>query len=741
MAAAVELETLVYKLAGDATSYLQMLSLAQLKTEQTAREVVTAGQRIEKFGASLKGAAAAFAGALGAFGLAGSLRQALANFQEAEDISLRLNAALGANGREVDALRERYDAFAISLQNVTTAEDDAVLALLQTAETMGLTAEAAMRATRNAVALAAARGIDERSAIRLTVALEQGRSEMLGRFIPALRGIKDDSERAAKAQEMLAGMMSVAEARARSSAGQMQILRRDFGNMLEDFGKIVADWARPVVAGLSEIVKRFQEMEPATKKLLVVFVGLAGVSATILASVGPAVVVIGSMANSFHLVTGAVTGLASVTARFFTSMGGAMTLAAAGWVAIAGGIAYVGYRLFYAASGAQALNQALTRSAQLNQQLINVQNRGAARDLIYSSGITDPQQRADFLQRALTQGETRNSSAEAQVQAARDRLERARRADQGWDFSGALGVEVTEANAALREAEERARSASASLEELRSAFAAANDAAAGRDINLFAEMLEKIQDEVETVGMTDDERELYILRNVNPELLEYFQYQQEIRAMRRDRAGANEFLDDMAREMEILQGMTRAQQRANEAREAGNEEQALEIERRDGLMEYERYLQDLASRREAIIRQVDPRANFERQVRELNEIMASNDPLTQENYNRALQRYTEELNGAGAAADNAAAAVQRFQSAASGTVESAARLQDYISGATERRGGPGQARVGLPLADVPLLGGAIALATPLLPVLEQMRDFLRQMAEERGIELVGVGED
>ncbi|KKK67708.1 hypothetical protein LCGC14_2951370, partial [marine sediment metagenome] len=64
--------------------------------------------------------------------------------------------------------------------------------------------QAAARAAENAIALSAAFGINASSAIRYTAALEEGDTTMLNRYIPTLRQIKDDSERVAAAQRILA---------------------------------------------------------------------------------------------------------------------------------------------------------------------------------------------------------------------------------------------------------------------------------------------------------------------------------------------------------------------------------------------------------------------------------------------------------------------------------------------------------------------------------------------------------
>lgn len=192
-------------------------------------------------------------------------KQAVMAFSEAEDVVLKLKGALQSNGRDVNTLMADYNKFANAIQTVTRVDDDAVLGLLQTAESMDLTGDAAKRAVKNAVALAAARGIDERSAIRMTVALEQGRVEMLGRYFPALRAIKDPTLKAAKAQELLGNAFTVAKESANGTAGQFDQFSNAMGNLQEDFGEILAEFVKPLVSELKAMTNQFREILPVIK--------------------------------------------------------------------------------------------------------------------------------------------------------------------------------------------------------------------------------------------------------------------------------------------------------------------------------------------------------------------------------------------------------------------------------------------------------------------------------------------
>jgi len=198
----------------------------------------------------------------------------------------RLTAAIAAAGGQVDKELSRFKAYAAGLQEVTIVGDEATLANIQVARSMGLGADGSARAAKNAVALAAAFGINERSAIRYTAALEQGDTTMLNRYIPTLRNIEDQGKRVAEAQKILAGAFDVAKASAERGSGPLKQFRNDLGDLQEQFGTIVFDGINPFIQELRKGVKALQDIPEPTKRVIV---GVAGLAATI----GPALIGVG----------------------------------------------------------------------------------------------------------------------------------------------------------------------------------------------------------------------------------------------------------------------------------------------------------------------------------------------------------------------------------------------------------------------------------------------------------------
>lgn len=258
-------DSMLVKLRGDGTEHEKMWQEAQRSMMAGAKAAQRSAQIMENAFSLIK---AALPIAL----IKQTFSKAVGAFSEAEEVSLKLKATLEGNGRAVDALMGDYQKFAESMQRVTRLDDDAVLGLLQVAETMGLTGDAAKRAAQNAIGLAAARGIDAKSALRMTAALEQGRAEMLQRYFPALRNIKDQSKKVAQAHELLGKTFGVAKASAQGMAGQSDQLSNALGNLWEDLGEVLVEFVKPMVSWLKDVATAFKDMVGPIKEASAQFV-------------------------------------------------------------------------------------------------------------------------------------------------------------------------------------------------------------------------------------------------------------------------------------------------------------------------------------------------------------------------------------------------------------------------------------------------------------------------------------
>ena len=222
-----------------------------------------ADSQIKKFSASFKSSMkdiedVAKKAAVGIAAISGAIGVAVSEYSQGEKAVFKLQAALTANGRQVDKTMKSYIDFAAEIQGLTVVGDETTLKLLQTAESMGLTGEAALRAAKNAIAMQGAFDIGAEGAIRMTVALEQGESEMLRRYIPALKNIDNDTQRAAAAQDILAKAFDVARAEANTFGGSITQLKNAFGDTLEIVGEPFAKDLNVAAKSLKEFFTTLQ---------------------------------------------------------------------------------------------------------------------------------------------------------------------------------------------------------------------------------------------------------------------------------------------------------------------------------------------------------------------------------------------------------------------------------------------------------------------------------------------------
>jgi len=270
----------------------------QLKMKGVENRMKQVAKRAQDIGKSMLKLTVAFAG------LATGAVLAFDKQIQAEN---KLKAALKTTGQASKETFKDLKKFASGLQDITTIGDESTLQMLQVAISMGLSAEQAKRASKNAIAMSKAMGINEQSAIRYTAALEEGDATMLTRYLPSLRSIEDQSERAAAAQKLLAGMFDTATAEAKEGLGPFKQMVNTMGDMLETFGALIAQAIKPFIEFLKEMSEKLNALNDTTKKWILIIGG-------VIAVVGPLLILLGTMATTvlpaiiagFALMTGPI---------------------------------------------------------------------------------------------------------------------------------------------------------------------------------------------------------------------------------------------------------------------------------------------------------------------------------------------------------------------------------------------------------------------------------------------------
>lgn len=260
-----QLEELVIKLTGDGVQYQKMISSAAQQTTAAAATVMQAGKQIEQVSNSLKGFASAAVSALAGFGLATSLRGTFEAFEELEKKTIKFNSILEFNGRNVAETTAEYKKFAAAIVQHTTASKGEVFALLQQAETMGFTGEKAEQLAKFSIGLGQASDMSAHQAMSIAIALERGNVQMLRR-IPALRGIHDEQQLLAKAQQLANLGLKEEEALTKTVGFQIEKLQRAFKGISIEIGGMVAEGLKPLVGIMTQAVAQFQALSPETKQ-------------------------------------------------------------------------------------------------------------------------------------------------------------------------------------------------------------------------------------------------------------------------------------------------------------------------------------------------------------------------------------------------------------------------------------------------------------------------------------------
>ncbi len=225
-----------------------------------------------------------------------------------------LATVLRLSGEAAEERLEGFKKFASALQEITTVGDEVTLKNAQVAKSMGLTDDQAKRAAKNAIALAAAFGINAESAIRYTAALEQGDTTMLNRYIPTLRKFKDQTERAAEAQRILAGAFETAMEAAKVGLGPLRQMLNDLGDLGEEFGALILPALADFAGGVRKMIAVIRDLEPIQKKWLVGLAAALAAGGPILIGLGVLAAAIGALMSPIGLVIAGLAGAAGLVA-------------------------------------------------------------------------------------------------------------------------------------------------------------------------------------------------------------------------------------------------------------------------------------------------------------------------------------------------------------------------------------------------------------------------------------------
>lgn len=189
-----------------------------------------------------------------------------------EDALFRLQAALSLTGHATKSVIADFKKFAAEIQKVTIYGDEFVLDLMAQLKALGVHTTRLKAATKMVIGLSAATGRATSTMIMATAAVEEGDTELLRRYIPALRTVTDETEKMRLVTELAANGFKLAEARAETTSGGLWKMWNAIGDLAEAFGEPLLGPIRKVTKAIKDFVeKSTAKLQQFTKFLATAF--------------------------------------------------------------------------------------------------------------------------------------------------------------------------------------------------------------------------------------------------------------------------------------------------------------------------------------------------------------------------------------------------------------------------------------------------------------------------------------
>ena len=192
----------------------------------------------DKAASSMKKLAIAAGGAVAAYKLTTkAIKAATQAWEVQEKAEIRLASALKASGQEITGNTILVQKFTSALQQQTNIGDEVTIGLVATATAMGATSQEAMAATEAAVGLSEALGLGLDASLKAVINAQEGNYQQLQRYIPALKGVTDESEAWDIINTSVASGLTSLEAQTKTMTGQMTRLTNAWGDYIEQVGR------------------------------------------------------------------------------------------------------------------------------------------------------------------------------------------------------------------------------------------------------------------------------------------------------------------------------------------------------------------------------------------------------------------------------------------------------------------------------------------------------------------------
>ena len=166
---------------------------------------------------------------------------ALKAYSESQAAEEGLAAAIASRGGSIDALLPRYKALASAIQDQTALDDEATLGIIKYLTNIGVSADKMEQATKGALGLSKALGMDQESAAKAAAQALEGNYSALQRYIPALKTATTDAEKQALVQQVMTAGYAQQAAGLNTLQGRYNEVKGRAGDFLEVIGKVIND--------------------------------------------------------------------------------------------------------------------------------------------------------------------------------------------------------------------------------------------------------------------------------------------------------------------------------------------------------------------------------------------------------------------------------------------------------------------------------------------------------------------
>lgn len=209
-------------------------------------------------------------------GMVATVTAAIRPALEAEAALSGMEASLRNTGIYTVQFSKALQDNATALQQVTIYEDDAILSATGLMQSIGhLSQDQLPAAQKAAIGLASAFRINLETAFELVGKASAGNTALLSRYGIVLDSTLDPAEKFAKVLELGASKFDLAEAAAKTGAGQIEQFKNAWGNMIESIGQTALPLINGILSVVKPMVELFGEMNTVLKATVVILPILA----------------------------------------------------------------------------------------------------------------------------------------------------------------------------------------------------------------------------------------------------------------------------------------------------------------------------------------------------------------------------------------------------------------------------------------------------------------------------------